>query len=392
MSGQAKLTLAELEAYRGQGPGKRSGGKLRYYCPIHGSDRQRSLELDPDTGRFHCYACGAWGYLEEKKQEWIEERKREKAWRSPGVRRSLPNSKGILTPTRPIRRPQTGSQEPKTRPDLAALLTELQQALPGSWGEEYLRRRGIPLELARAHGVGYAAAGKWPHLKDGRPVRQWRWGRLVFPHTNPAGEVINLYGRAVGSNDKVPKTERHDHLPGPKGVFNARALNAETVIICEGVFDALSLMAAGYPNSCAIFGVDGLRWEWVRAKRLVFALDQDPAGQQQWRQLAQEAILRGHEVYYLPESVYGGYKDLNEAWVATGRLEIGPFREWDRAAADRMGMAIMDAVAAMWSCGMTAEAEELEREFNQAYLRRDMAALERLIARIKASFPVSRPC
>lgn len=56
--------------------------------------------------------------------------------------------------------------------------------MPGSLGEKYLRRRGIPLELAQAYGVGYAACGKWPHLAKGRLVRQWKWGRLVFPHTN----------------------------------------------------------------------------------------------------------------------------------------------------------------------------------------------------------------
>ena len=36
------------------------------------------------------------------------------------------------------------------------------------------------------------------------------------------------------------------------------------------------------------------RWEWVREVReLVFALDADAAGQQQWRQLARQAALRG---------------------------------------------------------------------------------------------------
>lgn len=41
-------------------------------------------------------------------------------------------------------------------------------------------------------------------------------------------------GRAVGSNEKVSKEERHDHLPGPKGIFNVKALASDTVFICEG--------------------------------------------------------------------------------------------------------------------------------------------------------------
>lgn len=327
MSGQVRLTLSELEGYRGQGSGTRCGRYLRYFCPIHGSDKQRSLALNPETGHFRCFACGAWGYLEEKRQEWIQERKKESPWRPPEGRTSHRERAGIDKYISAVKKPVVGpSGEPKARPELEKVLQELQEALPGSLGEEYLRRRGIPLELAQACGVGYAAPGKWPHLAKWRPVRQWKWGRLVFPHTNPAGEVVNLYGRAVGSNEKVPKEERHDHLPGPKGIFNAKALASDTVFICEGVFDALSLMAAGYPNAVAIFGVDGLRWEWVKAGRVVFCLDQDEAGER-WRELAWEGILSGKEVYFLPKEVYAGYKDLNEAWVAIGRLDIGAWEE-----------------------------------------------------------------
>jgi len=47
---RVRLSLRDLEAYRGQGPGKKYGNKLRFYCPIHGSDHQRSLQVDPKTG------------------------------------------------------------------------------------------------------------------------------------------------------------------------------------------------------------------------------------------------------------------------------------------------------------------------------------------------------
>jgi len=57
--------------------------------------------------------------------------------------------------------------------------------------------------------------------------------------------------------------------------------------VCEGAFDALALLAVGVSRVVAIFSVHGWRWDWVREVRtLVFALDADPAGQQQWRQLA----------------------------------------------------------------------------------------------------------
>jgi DNA primase len=174
----------------------------------------------------------------------------------------------------------------------------------------------MPLALAQQLGVGYAAPGTWPHA-----ARDWRGGRVVFPHTTPDGNLVNLYGRAVGTAEQVPKAKRHDHLPGVKGYFNAAALQggAGPLWVCEGAFDALALLAAGVPRVVAIFGVQGWRWDWVREVReLVFALDADAAGQQQWRQLARQAALRGKRVAGLPVA-YGGYKDVNEAWMAGGR-------------------------------------------------------------------------
>jgi hypothetical protein len=121
--------------------------------------------------------------------------------------------------------------------------------------------------------VGYAAPGTWQHA-----ARDWRAGRVVFPHTTPDGSLVNLYGRAVGTAAQVPKAKRHDHLPGAKGYFNATALQEGDgpLWVCEGAFDGLSLLAAGVPRVVAIFGVQGWRWDWARAIReLVFALDAD---------------------------------------------------------------------------------------------------------------------
>ena len=88
----------------------------------------------------------------------------------------------------------------------------------------------------------------------------------------------------------------------------------------EGAFDALALLAAGIPRVVAIFGVQGWRWDWVR--ELVLALDADTAGQQQWRQLARQAALRGKRVAGLPAVAYGGQKDASAAWAA-GVLAVG---------------------------------------------------------------------
>jgi len=316
------LSEADLAACRpivGEG-----GHVLRALCPFHGSDRQRSLRVQVHSGRFVCFACGAWGYMDTARAQWREEQQHQAALRRPPARRQRMPSR--RQPPPPLSRSPAAATRPRSadpptpralapgRSDLAQQLAAFQAALPGSRGETYLQQRGIPLALAQQHGVGYAAPGTWPHA-----ARDWRGGRVVFPHTTPDGRLVNLYGRAVGTAEQVPKAKRHDHLPGAKGYFNVTALQAGagSLWVCEGAFDALALLAAGVPRVVAIFGVQGWRWDWARAvHELVFALDADAAGQQQWRQLARQAALRGKHVAVLEPMVYGGHKDVSAAWAA----------------------------------------------------------------------------
>ena len=58
------LTLSESELEACRPMRLLAGRKLRAFCPFHGSDHQRSLEVNRETGHFHCFSCNAWGYLE----------------------------------------------------------------------------------------------------------------------------------------------------------------------------------------------------------------------------------------------------------------------------------------------------------------------------------------
>lgn len=306
------LTLTEVELAACRPVAGEGGHVLRALCPFHGSDHQRSLRVTRASGRFVCFACGAWGYLAEARERWQDERTRQAALRRPLSRPRSRPSVPLRPP--PAAVPPTPHTPTPAHPALAEQLAAFQAALPDSRGEAYLHQRGIPLALAQQHGVGYAAPGTWPHA-----ARDWRGGRVVFPHTTPDGRVVNLYGRAVGTDAEVPKAKRHDHLPGDKGYFNAAALHAGAgpLWVCEGAFDALALLAAGVSRVVAIFGVQGWRWDWARTVQdLVFALDADGAGQQQWRTLARQAALRGKRVAVLDAAAYGGYKDVSAAWMA----------------------------------------------------------------------------
>jgi hypothetical protein len=313
------LSLSDAELARCEPIAAEGGKTLRAFCPFHGSDNQRSLRVNVGTGRFKCFACDAWGYLETARE------RRRSDHRGAG----RPHLGGASATPRRVPRP---APAPAPRPELAEQMARYRAALPGSPGAAYLAERRIPLDVAQRVGVGYAAPGHWAHVDEtGRRVRDWHRGRLVFPHTDPAGNVVSLYGRAVGDvfRSDAEKRLKHDHLAGAKGYFNAQALagGSEPVTVCEGAFDALALMAAGAPRVVAIFGVNGWRWDWAtEARELIFALDGDPAGQAGFRELARAATLRGKRVAYLEPDAYGGEKDAAAAWHA-GVLTLGSWRE-----------------------------------------------------------------
>src|SRR5262245_44084820 len=172
------LTLSESDLTACRPIVGEGGHVLRALCPFHGSDRQRSLRVQVHSGRFVCFACGAWGYMETARVQWREEQQRQMAFgRSPARRQRMPRRR---QPSPPRSRPAVAAARERSahapappepvlaRPDLAQQLAASQAALPGSRGEVYLQQRGIPLALAQQLGVGYAAPGTWPHA-----ARDW---------------------------------------------------------------------------------------------------------------------------------------------------------------------------------------------------------------------------
>jgi len=189
------LTLSESDLAACHPIVAEGGHVLRALCPFHGSDRQRSLRVQVHSGRFVCFACGAWGYTAEARERWRDEQQRQAAFQRPAARpqrapRQHPAAAAAAS--KPAARPPALREPGPARPDLAQQLAAFQAALPGSRGAAYLHQRGIPLALAQQLGVGYPAPGTWPHA-----ARDWRGGRVVFPHTPPEGGLVNFYGRAV---------------------------------------------------------------------------------------------------------------------------------------------------------------------------------------------------
>jgi DNA primase len=142
------LSEADLAACRpivGEG-----GHVLRALCPFHGSDRQRSLRVQVHSGRFVCFACGAWGYMETARAQWREEQERQEAFRRPAARPQRTQRQRPIAATavhKPAARPPAPRDPAPARLDLVQQLAAFQAALPGSRGAAYLQQRGVPVWL-----------------------------------------------------------------------------------------------------------------------------------------------------------------------------------------------------------------------------------------------------
>lgn len=280
---RADLTLDDFPQLRA------SGTKWRAGCPVHGSDHQRSVRINPQSGHWKCHVadCGAWGYIAELKQD------------QPTIR--------LRGKVQPPPKPPRPYVSPERRQEIADALGRAQATFAGSPAEAYLEERGIPPALAQQYGAGFADWDKWP--------------RVIFPLYDPDG-LVALYGRAIGD---APKGERHRITDGAKGYFNLpNVIDAPEVTLAEGVFDALSVIAAGDPNVVAIVGADDFRPDWLRRQKvLTFALDNDSAGQAAMDKAAPIARCWGFQVAIVDGEAYGEHKDLNAYWIANQMLPWG---------------------------------------------------------------------
>ncbi len=81
-------------------------------------------------------------------------------------------------------------------------------------------------------------------------------GCITFPVFTGENKVGEIYGRRY---TRAPENQRHWYLKGPHvGVWNAEAFQAsDTIILCEGVIDALTFYIAGFRNVTCTYGKSG---------------------------------------------------------------------------------------------------------------------------------------
>src|SRR3954468_21117234 len=259
---------------------KKTGANFSGLCPFH-AEKSPSFTVSPSKQFYHCFGCGkngnAIGFLMENAGMGFVE-----------AVTDLAGEYGMEVPednTSPQERERAAQQREK-QATLSDVLEKAGQAyrkhLKGSpRAIDYLKRRGVSGEIAKAFGLGYAPEG-WRTLasvfpnyddpllaesglvivgEDGEDKRYNRFrDRVMFPIRNVKGECIGFGGRVLG--DEKPKYLNSPETPvfskGRElfGLHEARASFRERgyALVTEGYMDVVALAQLGFPNAVATLG------------------------------------------------------------------------------------------------------------------------------------------
>ena len=327
----------------------KKGKGYKALCPFH-EDKNPSLSINDNKGVFHCFGCGEKGdviaFVQKMQGVGFQEAVQylaECAGIPAGADRTGTTPRSLSAAALAAVR-----EEPQARPGIELVFTERerQEALSrvveiysgnlagSSEALSYLKTtRGIAdNRLISLFRIGFAtgnlekrvaADSKDFHLlqelgilnDNGKEVFK---GCLVFPVISDGGAVQELYTRSIRDSSRV----KHLYLKGPhRGVFNERAFKVyDSVILCEGIIDALSLFHHGFKNVSCLFGLNGFTEEIRTAikdggiKKLYFAFDNEERAEKKAAEYAATFPTLTSKWIQLPE----GVNDINEYFAVKG--------------------------------------------------------------------------
>ncbi len=305
---------------------KSTGGFIRAYCHLHGSDKQRSLAINAEKGFGCCHACGAQVLVRELNPEAVANIERSQGRISAGeiqVRDPKYIARAARQPAQ--RTIEKWQQEEITL--LRSLYDSMTARLHDDRASAYIKGRGLKLETAAAAGLGYI-----PDVPlTGRYARIARWSdHIVIPVYSPS-EGLQFAGRCLRHWQPGMDENAHKDLLKEKdierwrktyagGWFNFQALEMATrITITEGAFDALSLIEAGLPHTIAIIGTAlDVSWLPKRLGHITLAFDDDAMGIEKCENAHNALYERGYDatVCHAPADDMG--KDWSERYRLHG--------------------------------------------------------------------------
>ena len=283
---------------------KKSGVNFMGCCPFH-HEKTPSFSVNRQKGIFKCFGCGEGGdvisFLMKIHNKSFKDVIEDEAERL-GI--ELPSSKG------------NGNFAKKKKLALEAMKTasefftkNLFESSDAEFAREYLKSRSINDDIIKKYGLGYSLksfdelqkqtgidaeilemAGLIIKREKGY-IDRFR-NRLMVPVRNENGQIVAFGARALsdGQNPKYlnsPDTILYNKSKILYGFDMAKdsIRDLDSVLICEGYFDCISLQWGGVSNAVASCGTaltqDHIRLiaKYSDSRKIYLAFDTDTAGQ-----------------------------------------------------------------------------------------------------------------
>lgn len=299
---------------------KKAGRSWKGLCPFH-KERTPSFTVDRDKGLYHCFGCGAGGDV-------IHFVRQIDRLEFPEAVEALAARFGVAIPRRTARGPRDDRREKLLAALSAAhrfFVAEL--AKPGNRAAKYLEGRKVSSDMAHRLGLGYAPdswealsrslspafpesllleAGLLQTRSEGKGSYDRFRDRLIFVVTDERGRPVGFGGRAL-----TPEAEPK-YLNSPESpVFSKKRLlyglaegreairRRERVVLVEGYFDHLAVLAAGHEEVVASMGTALTEEQASKLKRLASRVtvcyDGDQAGRAATRGALKHLLAQGFD-------------------------------------------------------------------------------------------------
>jgi DNA primase len=283
---------------------KKAGRSWKGLCPFH-NERTPSFTVDREKGLYHCFGCGAGGDVVHfvRQMDRLD---------FPEAVEALASRFGVTIPRRASRGPRDDRRE-KLFDALSAAHRFYQEQLnkPGNKASQYLKERDVSVDLTKRLALGFAPdswdslsrallpvypesllveAGLLQPRQDGKPGSYDRFrDRLLFVLRDERGRPVGFGGRALGPEGEPkylnsPETPVFQKKRLLYGLSDAREAirKRDRVVLVEGYFDHLALVAAGIEEAVASMGTALTPEQAAKLRRLspsvVVCYDGDPAG------------------------------------------------------------------------------------------------------------------
>lgn len=280
---------------------------------------------------------------------------------------ALNGEKGKITHLDNKSRQKAAESQTEAYADYTAYFEQCRQRLEDPAAIDYLRMRGISYSTAAAYGIGFDPAAD-PASAPGATGSEYK------PHPAPRIIIPTHPGHYIGRSidPTMQKFQKLNSKDGKPFIFNYPVVYAHDVheiFVCEGAFDALSVIEAGAAaialNSTANAGlmIDSLTRRRTDAT-LILCLDNDKSGKEATETL--KTGLQRLNISYITADIAGGYKDPNEALTADRAAFIAAVDQ-----ARRLTAAKPDNTALYLDEMMSAEIEHFKKDIKTGFQNLD---------------------